>query len=178
MAGSHGAGVSVCKDLLDEVVQPAHVELPHNVFSLVQLHLVFYQLVVTWSPMGRPLKHCTLQQKHFATRCSSRTHRVTESSSRFWSTSLRASLLPGLDSASRWQNMVGEGGRWRLRSNNTLSPAVAASFPSLRWQTGERKRGKGFTMFIQKQYKLLHVSVCERVEIMKHFSRRSSLWCF
>ena len=110
MAGSHGAGVSVCKDLLDEVVQPAHVELPHNVFSLVQLHLVFYQLVlhlhpvVTWSP-----KRCTLPQEHLATRCSSRTHRVTESSSRFWSTSLRASLLPGLDSASRWQNMVGGG---------------------------------------------------------------------
>ena len=33
-------------------------------------------------------------------------------------------------------------------------------------------------MFIQKQYKLLHVSVCDRVEIMKHFLRRSSLWYF
>ena len=139
MAGSHGAGVSVCKDLLDEVVQPAHVELPHNVFSLVQLHLVFYQLVVTWSPMGRPLKHCTLQQKHFATRCSSRTHRVTESSSRFWSTSLRASLLPGLDSASRWQNMVGEGGGacapttlFRLQSRPPSPPYA-----------GRLERGKG-----------------------------------
>ena len=141
MAGSHGAGVSVCKDLLDQVVQPAHVELPHNVFSLVQLHLVFYQLVVTWSPMGRPLKHCTLPQKHLATRCSSRTHRVTESSSRFWSTSLRASLLPGLDSASRWQNMVG-GGREVAPALQQHSFACSRGLLPLPTLADWRERGK------------------------------------
>ena len=64
VAGSNSASVSVCKDPLDQAVQAVHVELPHDIFSLVQLHLIYSQHlrqlhgVDIYSPKGRALKHC------------------------------------------------------------------------------------------------------------------------
>ena len=80
MASRHSPGVSVGKDPLDQGVQPAHVELPHDVFSLVQLHLVFSLLllhlhgVVTLSynshhgtnGLGSKTLNCTVPQEHLA----------------------------------------------------------------------------------------------------------------
>ena len=60
-----------------------------------------------------------------------------------------------------------EGERWRLRSPTTLRRGLLPLPTLADWKC---EKGKLVTIFIQKQYKLLHVSVCERVDIMEQFS--------
>lgn len=59
-----------------------------------------------------------------------------------------------------------EGERWRLRSPTTLRRGLLPLPTLADWKC---EKGKVVTIFIQKQYKLLHVSVCERVDIMNSF---------